>query len=101
MRRRKQRKQAKSFKKTNFNNRHHNLPKCRGGKEDGNIIRINSQMHDAYHFLFGVMTFKEVADMLIEIERTMKANPIRRYQFDNFFALKNSPKYLNEKYGRG
>jgi len=93
------RKRKKYAPRSSFNNRHHNLAQCRNGKGDGNIIRINIQMHEAYHFLFGVMTFKEVANILIEIERMMKANPTRRYNFDHFFALKNSPRSLNEKAG--
>jgi len=91
-------KRKKNTPKSTFNNRHHNLAKCRGGKGNGNIIRINIKTHDAFHFLFGVMTFKEVADTLYEIEETIKNNPNRRYNFDRFFSLKNSPRYLNEKY---
>ena len=45
--------------------RHHNKPKCRGGKsDDRNIFWLTLEHHEAYHKLFGVRTFEEAADVL-------------------------------------
>ena len=51
-------------------NRHHMIPRSRGG-HDGkrNIIRLDTERHNAWHFLFGDMSFEEIAKMLLRAIR--------------------------------
>lgn len=45
--------------------KHHRLPRSRGGSNDPrNISVVRSKYHSAYHLLFGNMTAKEMASLL-------------------------------------
>lgn len=60
---------ARRYKKLT---RHHVLPKCRGGGDERNIIRLRKEKHEAWHTLFGTMTFQEAAELLLRADRTLK-----------------------------
>ncbi len=90
----------KEWCRVGINNTHHNLPKCRNGINLGNTVRIDIQSHKAWHFLFGTMTFGEVAEILYEIEALMEEYPDDKFNFNSFFALKNNPKSLDIKWER-
>lgn len=71
---RKIRKERKNWQRAGKNDRHHILPKCRGGSDDtNNIIRMDIRRHAAFHLLFGVMTFKEAGELLLRAHK-MKEN---------------------------
>lgn len=54
-------------------NRHHNLPKSRGGTdEEINLFRFDENRHAAFHLLFGDKTFSEIAMILLRAERMKK-----------------------------
>lgn len=101
MRKKKRRQREKTMLKewcrAGINNTHHILPRCRNSGDYGNTVRIDIQTHQAFHFIFGLMTFGEVAEILLEIERLVKENPNERYNFNHFFTLKNSPRKLDER----
>jgi hypothetical protein len=47
-------------------NRHHLLPKARGGQEiASNLLLLNAEWHKLFHKLFGLMTFPEAARLLM------------------------------------
>jgi len=47
-------------------NRHHIKPKSRsGGATKMNLLIMDTERHKAWHFLFGLMTFREVAELLL------------------------------------
>lgn len=62
----KKRRWSRSHKLT----RHHDLNKSRGGKTvPENIIRMDKAHHEAWHFLFGDLTFEEVIYLLMRVKR--------------------------------
>lgn len=48
-------------------NRHHIKNKCKGGGTYNNILRMDMSRHNAWHFLFGNLSFREVAALLIRV----------------------------------
>lgn len=51
-------------------NKHHILPKARGGISiESNLVLMDEERHNAYHLLFGLLTFDEAARVLIRISR--------------------------------
>jgi len=47
--------------------RHHRLPRSRGGQNGGgNVVTVPQNHHRAYHLLFGNMIPKEMAKMLTD-----------------------------------
>lgn len=69
---RRQRKEEKENRKKSFlqrsgkTNRHHLVPKSRGGtREESNLFRWDRMRHNAYHLLFNLMTFPEAARLLM------------------------------------
>lgn len=47
-------------------NRHHIFNKCRGGtKTPENMLRMDIARHNAWHFLFHNLSYREVAALLI------------------------------------
>lgn len=70
--RRKQRKEERENRKRSFlqrsgaTNKHHLVPKSRGGtREENNLFRWDRMRHNAYHLLFGLKTFPEAARLLM------------------------------------
>lgn len=52
-------------------NRHHIVPKARGGSDDiSNLLLMNEEKHELWHKLFSRLTFEEVAILLL---RTVEA----------------------------
>lgn len=46
-------------------NKHHIKNKCKGGDSSpSNLIRLDTERHKAFHFLFGNMDFLEAANLL-------------------------------------
>lgn len=51
-------------------NNHHIIPKSRGGtKTVENLIKLDENRHEAFHFLFGTRTFVEAAKILLRANR--------------------------------
>lgn len=64
-RNRKNRSKGKWKRERKFN-KHHILPKSRKGKATPqNLITLDIRRHEAWHLLFGLMTFREVAELLL------------------------------------
>ncbi len=58
-------------------NRHHNIPKNKGGTNDkDNIFDLDENRHAALHLLFGDKTFFQAAMLLLRADRMKKG--IRR-----------------------
>ena len=62
-------------------NRHHLLPRSRGGgMQQQNLLIMDTTRHKAFHVLFGNMTFDEAAALLVrcaEMKRRSHANNYR------------------------
>jgi hypothetical protein len=68
------RREEKYFRKHKFN-RHHITNKCRGGNaSDENILRMDINRHNAWHFLFKNMDFLDVIRLLARCLK-MKRHP--------------------------
>lgn len=49
---------------------HHNINKCKNGRSSSpNLIRMDESREKAWHFLFHNLSFKEVAELLIRLDR--------------------------------
>ena len=46
-------------------NRHHCVPKSRGGKDRGNVLTKEVRLHDAYHLLFDNATPEEAIVIIL------------------------------------
>ncbi len=44
--------------------KHHIIPKSRGGKGIKNVIKVDKELHDKYHLLFGNKTPNEIITFL-------------------------------------
>ena len=63
----------RNWRRSGRRNRHHVLPKSRGGvMQSDNIIYLDEARHQAFHFLFGLRTFEEAALVLIKTEQYLK-----------------------------
>lgn len=52
---------------------HHIQNRCRGGlSEPSNLIRLERERENAWHFLFGNLDFIEVAELLLKLNRLKK-----------------------------
>lgn len=64
----KKRQHRKEWRLTGTTNRHHNLARCRGGTFiESNIFNWDISTHQAYHFIFGVMTLQEASNWLLYV----------------------------------
>lgn len=48
------------------NNKHHKIPRSRGGKDENNIVSLPANFHQAWHVLFDNLTVQE-AHRLIDM----------------------------------
>jgi hypothetical protein len=57
---------SKKWHRKGKRNNHHIINKTNGGS-DGfkNLISLDEERHNAFHFLFGNLSFQEVAEMLM------------------------------------
>ncbi len=59
-----------AWRRTGTKSRHHNKNRSKGGNSQGkNIYNLDQRRHEAWHFLFGNMSFEEVAEMLLRAVR--------------------------------
>lgn len=57
--------QRKNWHRSGKFNRHHIKNKCRGGRaSENNLLLMDTERHNAWHFLFKNMSFLEVAELL-------------------------------------
>lgn len=69
---RRKRKPRASWERSGHFNRHHIHPRSRGGTMAGhNLLIMDTNRHRAYHLLFGLLNFKEAAELLLRCQ-TMK-----------------------------
>lgn len=58
-----------SLKRAGKTNNHHYVPKSRGGtKHPRNGWNLDINRHNAFHDLFGLRTFEEAAELLLEAQ---------------------------------
>lgn len=48
-------------------NKHHILPRSRGGIDDHNIVELPKAWHDEWHRLFGNMTNEEIVEFIQDV----------------------------------
>lgn len=50
-------------------NLHHIKPHCQGGKDNiQNLLTIEIYRHQAFHYIFGLRTLKESAELLLKVK---------------------------------
>jgi len=65
-------KHKKWQRKKKFNH-HHMKNKCNGGLSvPANLLRMDTERHKAWHFLFHNLSFEEVAKLLIRVMKAKK-----------------------------
>jgi len=65
-RRRERKAQRKEWKRSGKFNRHHIKNRVAGGQSIAeNLLRMDIRRHQAFHLLFGNMSFREVAELLL------------------------------------
>lgn len=48
--------------------KHHIINRCNGGKDNtGNLLHFDEAREKAWHFLFGNLSFREVAELLLRV----------------------------------
>ncbi len=58
----------KEWKRSGRTNRHHIKAKSNGGQSiESNLVRMDVRRHQAYHLLFGNLSFREAAALLIRL----------------------------------
>ena len=63
---RREEKRKKEFERTHKYVKHHITNSCKGGKDNAsNLILLEEHREKAWHFLFGNMSFEEVAELLL------------------------------------
>jgi len=63
---------SKTWKRAGTTNRHHLRPKSRGGDAlESNLLVMDIERHNAWHFLFKNLTLDEIIELLERI-RAMK-----------------------------
>lgn len=59
----------KHWKRSRKFNRHHLIPKCRGGYGGKNLLKMDMERHKAWHFLFNNLTLDEVIELLQRVKK--------------------------------
>ena len=60
-------------KRAKRQNRHHIVPKARGGANRlNNLIWLEKTKHAYWHKIFGLMTFKEAANLLLRADKMIR-----------------------------
>lgn len=61
-------------------NRHHLTPKSRGGNDfPANLLRIDMERHNAWHFLFGNKTLQEIIELLERLKQMKRGGRVKYY----------------------
>jgi len=69
----KKHKKSKKWKRSGKFNRHHIKNKVmRGTSVESNILIMDTERHSAWHFLFKNKSFKQVAELLLRVDRIKK-----------------------------
>lgn len=65
---------SKTWNRAGQTNRHHLLPRSRGGDSlESNLLVMDIERHNAWHFLFQNQTLDEIIEVLERL-RSMKRN---------------------------
>jgi len=63
-------KKPKVWKRSKHFVKHHIKNRCRGGiSEPSNLLRLERERENAWHFLFGNLDLVEVAELLLKLNR--------------------------------
>lgn len=58
----------REWRRSNSFNHHHIKNKVNGGEKiESNMLRMDRERHNAWHFLFHNLSFREVAELLIRV----------------------------------
>jgi len=69
---------GKTWKRAGDKNRHHLRPRSRGGDSlESNLLVMDIERHNAWHFLFKNLTLNEIIELLERV-RAMKSS--RRFR---------------------
>ncbi len=61
---------ARFEKRARMKNKHHLVPRSRGGGSHySNLLIMDIERHKALHFLFGTLTLEEIIELLIRVKR--------------------------------
>lgn len=72
-------------------NRHHLIPKSRGGKnDDQNMLLIDIRKHELWHQLWGTRTISEILSLLTRMEQ-MKRHQSTHHQETETYHLEGLP----------
>lgn len=67
------RKKKCEYKRSKNFVKHHNINRCKGGRStEENLIVLEKNREKAWHFLFNNLTFGEVAELLLRVEKMKK-----------------------------
>lgn len=70
---------SKTWNRAGKNNRHHLRPKSRGGDAlESNLLVMDMERHNAWHFLFKNMTLDEIINLLSRIREVKKSRRWRK-----------------------
>ncbi len=62
-------KKHKAWKRSKKFNKHHMKNRCRGGQTiESNLLLMDTERHDAFHFLFGNLDFNEIIELLKRVK---------------------------------
>lgn len=64
-------------------NKHHVLPRSRGGGDGSNILIVNKKKHEAYNMLFGGNALPEEAVMILIKEWFYVEEDLRNHKLHN------------------
>lgn len=61
-------------------NKHHLIPKCRGGEKIlSNLLLIDIERHNAWHALWGTRTLDEVIELLLRVKHAKESQRFSAY----------------------
>lgn len=65
---------ARRYQRHLNRNRHHLVPRSRGGYDDlANLLLIDIECHQYWHKVFGNRTLEEVIELLLRVHRAKQA----------------------------
>jgi len=70
----------KQWERKHRTNHHHLTPRSRGGSSlNSNLLTIDMERHNAWHFLFGNKTLQEIIDLLERLKQIKKGGRVKYY----------------------
>lgn len=68
----------KQWERKRKTNHHHLTPKSRGGNDfKSNLLNIDMERHNAWHFLFGNKTLQEIIELLERLRKMKRGGRVK------------------------